>query len=289
MAVGEASKTLAVNVRGDTQLEPDEGFLVTLSSPTHGTASATGLIRNDDGVASVSIAATSASLNEGQAGETAFGFTVTRSGDLSAATSVAWTVAGSGASPANAADFTNGLLPSGSVAFAAGEASKALAVSVHGDTQLEPDEGFSVTLSDPPTAPSSAPPPPTARSRTTTSPPRSRSRPPPPASTRESGETAFGFTVTRSGDLSVATSVAWAVAGSGASPANAADFTNGVLPSGSIAFAAGEASKALVVSVHGDTQVEPNEGFSVTLSDPPTARSSAPPRPWTDPERRRQP
>jgi Ca2+-binding RTX toxin-like protein len=149
LAAGEASKTLAVNVRGDTQLEPDEGFLVTLSSPTHGVASASGLIRNDDGAPSVSIAATSASLNEGNSGETAFGFTVTRSGDLSAATSVAWTAAGSGASPANAADFTNGLLPSGNLAFAAGEASKALVVSVHGDTQLEPDEGFSVTLSAP--------------------------------------------------------------------------------------------------------------------------------------------
>src|SRR3954471_3326796 len=149
LAVGEASKTLAVNVRGDTQVEPDEGFLVTLSSPTHGVASASGLIRNDDGARSVSIAATAASLNEGNSGETAFGFTVTRSGDLSAATSVAWTAAGSGASPANAADFTNSLLPSGNVTFAAGEASKALAVSVHGDTQLEPDEGFSVTLSAP--------------------------------------------------------------------------------------------------------------------------------------------
>ena len=74
LAVGEASKSLGVNVRGDTQVEPDENFLVTLSSPTHGTASATGLIRNDDGVASISIAASSASLNEGSSGDTAFGF-----------------------------------------------------------------------------------------------------------------------------------------------------------------------------------------------------------------------
>jgi hypothetical protein len=50
-ATGETSKTITVNVAGDTTDEPDEGFTVTLSAPsgaTLGTATATGVIRNDD-------------------------------------------------------------------------------------------------------------------------------------------------------------------------------------------------------------------------------------------------
>jgi Ca2+-binding RTX toxin-like protein len=229
----------------------------------------------DDGVGSyiisstaplgLAIAAVSADQTEGNTGSKAFGFTFTRSGDLSTAIFVPWAVAGSGANPADAADFVNGVLPTGNIALAAGEASKTLAVNVRGDTQLEPDEGFLVTLSSPTHGVASA----SGLIRNDDGAP-SVSIAATAASLNEgnSGETAFGFTVTRSGDLSAATSVAWTAAGSGASPANAADFTNGLLPSGNLAFAAGEASKALVVSVHGDTQLEPDEGFSVTLSAP---------------------
>ena len=51
--------------------------------------------------ATMSIAATSAVKPEGNAGSTAFTFTVTRSGDTSGASSVNYAVTGSGASPAN--------------------------------------------------------------------------------------------------------------------------------------------------------------------------------------------
>ncbi|MFL5337067.1 MAG: calcium-binding protein, partial [Geminicoccaceae bacterium] len=229
----------------------------------------------DDGVGSytisasaplgLAIAAVSADQTEGNTGSKAFGFTFTRSGDLSTAIFVPWAVTGSGASPANATDFANGVLPTGSIALAAGEARATLAVSVRGDTQLEPDEGFLVTLSSPTHGIASA----SGLIRNDDGAP-SLSVAASSASLNEgnAGETAFGFTLSRTGDLSAATSVAWAVAGSGASPANAADFTNGLLPAGTASFAAGEASKALAVSVHGDTQLEANEGFSVTLSAP---------------------
>ena len=104
-AAGETSKTVTVNVAGDTTVEPDEGFTVTLSSPTGatlGTASATGTIRNDD--ASLSIAALSADKTEGQSGSTGYTFTVTRSGDTSGASSAAWAVTGSGTNAASASD-----------------------------------------------------------------------------------------------------------------------------------------------------------------------------------------
>ena len=99
--------------------------------------------------ASLSIAALSADKVEGQSGSTAFTFTVTRGGNASIATSASWAVAGSGASPAAGSDFAGAVLPSGTVSFAAGETSKTITVNVAGDTVVEPNEGFTVTLSNP--------------------------------------------------------------------------------------------------------------------------------------------
>ena len=40
------------------------------------------------------------------------------------------------------------------------------------------------------------------------------------------------------------------------------------LPSGSVTFNAGETSKVITINVNGDTTVEPDEAFTVTLSGP---------------------
>jgi Ca2+-binding RTX toxin-like protein len=84
---------------------------------------------------------------EGNAGSTAFTFNVSRSGDLSGVSSAAWVVSGSGANPAQATDF-GGALPSGSVVFSAGQSVRTLTISVAGDTVVEADETFTVTLSN---------------------------------------------------------------------------------------------------------------------------------------------
>src|SRR5262249_25959073 len=70
-----------------------------------------------------------------------------------------------------------------------------------------------------------------------------------------------------SGDASAAASVAWSVAGSGAHPADAADFQGGALPSGTLSFAAGETSKVITVNVAGDAAVESDESFTLTLAN----------------------
>ena len=80
--------------------------------------------------------------------------------------------------------------------------------------------------------------------------------------------TPFTYLVTRTGDLSGTSSVSWSVAGSGTNPTNAADFTGNVLPSGSVSFAPGAATATITVNVYGDNIFEPNEGFTVTLSNP---------------------
>jgi Right handed beta helix region/Calx-beta domain len=218
------------------------------------------------------ISALAADKAEGQSGTTPFTFTVTRTGDASIADSAAWSLTGSGANPASASDFVDGALPSGTVSFAAGETSKMIAVNVSGDTVVESDEGFTVTLSNPSTGAMlgtasaigtirSDDAVPSVLSIATASADRAEGR---------SGTTPFTFTVTQTGDTGSANSVAWSLAGSGANPASASDFVGGALPSGTVAFAAGETSKTIAVNVSGDTAVESDEGFTVTLSNPST-------------------
>ena len=81
-----------------------------------------------------------------------------------------------------------------------------------------------------------------------------------------SGNTAFTFTATRTASC-VAASVDFAVTGTGANPADAADF-GGTLPSGTVNFAAGATTGTITVNVSGDTTVETDETFLVTLSNP---------------------
>lgn len=153
---GQTSFQIDVLVVGDTKVEPNETFDIVLSSPVNATiADSTGTITivNDDSATTpptLAIASAAADLPEGTgAGSTAFTFTVTRSGDLTGTSSVAWAVTGSGAIFANAADFAGSVLPSGTVTFAGGDATKTITVDVAADATTEVDEGFTVTLSTP--------------------------------------------------------------------------------------------------------------------------------------------
>jgi hypothetical protein len=262
-AAGESSKVVSINVAGDTAVEAHETFWVQLSNPGAGTllgtAAAKGIIRNDD--ASLSIAATSADKAEGQSGSAAFTFTVTRTGDLSGATSAQWAVSG----PAvTGADFTGGVLPTGTVSFAASESSKVISIGIAGDTAVEANESFSVALSNPAAGAILGTASATGIIRNddallsiaATSANKAEG---------QSGSTAFTFTVTRTGDLGGAASAQWAVTGAAV---NGADFTGGVLPTGTVSFAAGESSKVVSINVRGDSAVEANETFWVMLSNP---------------------
>ncbi len=93
----------------------------------------------------LSIAATDAAKPEGNAGNTPFTFTVTRSGDVSGSNNVNYSVSGG---TATAADF-GGTFPSGVVQFTPNQTSQVVTVNVSGDTVGEPDETFIVTLSGP--------------------------------------------------------------------------------------------------------------------------------------------
>ncbi|MFM6324132.1 MAG: lectin-like protein, partial [Microcystis panniformis] len=94
---------------------------------------------------SLAITPTNVTQTEGNSGNKAFNFTVTRSGTTTETNAVNWAVTGTSI---NADDF-GGTLPSGIVTFAANETSKVITVNVSGDTTVEPDESFTVTLSNP--------------------------------------------------------------------------------------------------------------------------------------------
>ena len=84
----------------------------------------------------------------------------------------------------------------------------------------------------------------------------------------DAGTTDLTFEVTRAGGLGYAMTVEVAVAGSGAAPADAADFAGGALPAATLSFAPGETAQTATVAVAGDTDVEPDERFTVSLSNP---------------------
>jgi len=77
-----------------------------------------------------------------------YSFTIQSDGASTAPASVTYTVAGFGASPADAADF-GGTFPAGIINFEADEMTKVIEVDVSGDILLEPDETFTLTLSNP--------------------------------------------------------------------------------------------------------------------------------------------
>ena len=123
-----------------------DNFQYTLGDGQNGTA--TGKVSIEVKNTSLAITSTNATQTEGNSGTNAFTFTVTRSGDTTSSSSANWAVTGSGTDQADVTDF-GGTFPTSTVVFAAGETTKTIIVDVLGDTTVEPDEGFTVTLSNP--------------------------------------------------------------------------------------------------------------------------------------------
>ncbi len=103
---------------------------------------------NPDGIGHTSLAITAFDANkaEGNGGSTSYTFTVARSGNTSGSTTATWAVS---SSQATGDDFVGRVFPSGTVTFATGDSSKTIIVEVNGDSNIENDEIFAVSLSDP--------------------------------------------------------------------------------------------------------------------------------------------
>ena len=258
----ETTKTITVRVRGDSTYEPNETFTVTLSNPTNATiadGSATGTIHEDVPPPTLSIA--DASVREGNSGTTT---NMTFSVTLSAASSQQVTVrfATSDGSASAGQDYTS---TSGTLTFDPRETTKTITVRVRGDSTYEPNETFTVTLSNPTNA--------TIADGSATG--TIHEDVPPPtlsiadASVREgnSGTTTnMTFSVTLSAASSQQVTVRFATSDGSASGGQ--DYTS---TSGTLTFDPRETTKTITVRVRGDSTYEPNETFTVTLSNPTNA------------------
>lgn len=209
-------------------------------------------------------------LNEGNAGATTnHTFTVTLSSAATVATTVNWAVTGTGTNAANATDFANGAFPQGTLTIAAGQTTGTVTVPVRGDTTAEANETFQVTLSNPTGGAVLGTATATSTILNDDAAPVVSIVAPAGAGINEgnTGTSAHIFTVNLTSAATVATTVNWAVTGTGGTPANATDF-GGTLPSGTVTIPIGATSATFIVNVAGDTTVETNESFLVTLSNP---------------------
>ena len=133
--------------KGDLIFEPDETFVVSLSSAINATlsdAQASGTIKNDDNVPSTpALTISDATVTEGNSATKSMVFTVSLS---SATGAVSVTYATLNATAAAPADFS---AVSGVLTFPANTLSRTITVTVNGDTTLESDETFTLELSNP--------------------------------------------------------------------------------------------------------------------------------------------
>jgi uncharacterized repeat protein (TIGR01451 family) len=140
---GQTSTTITIDVAGDTTVEPNETFFVNLTNPngailTDNLQTGIGTILNDD---STTISISDVGLNEGNAGNTPFVFTVTLSLPSSEPVLINYTTA-----PGTATSGTDYLPTSGTLSIPAGSLTGEITVNVVGDTGFEPNETFFVNL-----------------------------------------------------------------------------------------------------------------------------------------------
>ncbi len=192
-------------------------------------------------------------------------FEATLDAAAASAQTVQWRVALPGGATAD--DFVGGAPPSGTLAFAPGEVSKAFSVFFAADAAVEPDETFAVQLSGASTGLRLGAAQVAGTILNDDAPTVSISVDRPGQFEGKPGEgVAYTFTAKLSAASSGQQSVDWVVSGGSLNPADDADFVGGEAPSGALVFAAGETEKSFVVRVAGDAAAESDETFIVALS-----------------------
>ncbi|MEM7585614.1 MAG: Calx-beta domain-containing protein, partial [Acidobacteriota bacterium] len=257
LAAGETSASVEVTVNADTTVEADETFSVALASLVSSGrdvslgSGATGTIENDD-LATVSVGDVSQAEGAG-----AMSFTVSLSNPVDVATSV--DVSTSDGS-ATTADGDYNAVSGQTVAFAAGETSASVEVTVKDDSRVEADETFSVALSS------------------LVDGGRDVSLGSNGTGTIENDDAAvisigdvsqaesagpMSFTVSLSSPVDVATSVNVSTANG---TATTADGDYDPVSGQTVSFAAGETMASFEVTINDDSQVESDETFTTSLS-----------------------
>ena len=255
---GETTATIDVTINGDTAHESDETFTVDLSNASNaGIADGSGLgtIQDDDAAPTISIA--DASVTEGDVGDTTLSFDVTLSVASPGVVTVDYTTNNGTATVADG-DYDAG---ASTLTFGAGETTKTVDVTVHGDATYEADEHFTLDLSNASGATIAD----DSGTGTITNDDAAPTFAIDDVSLAEgnTGLTSLTFTVTKSGPTELGSSVHFATGGGTATAG--VDYT---VNSGTLSFGANATSKTVTVLVHGDTTFETNETFHVVLSSP---------------------
>ena len=264
-APGETSKTIDITVAADDLWEANEAFRIVLANAVGAQIvdrSGTVTIGNDDARNAPVLNILDARTTEGTGGNPVMRFTVGLS--YSVGTNITVNYATRDGTAKAGADYT---ATSGTLTILANQLTGIIEVPIVADSVVETAEGFRLTLADAAGGASIGDG--TAFGLIVNDDSRfDISTTTPLLSEGDSGTTDFTFTVTRSGDLTGAQAVRWAVRPDGAKTALASDFVGDVMPSGLLHFAVGESSRTITVQVAGDTSAEQREGFAVVLWGP---------------------
>lgn len=256
-APGETTKTIAIEVLGDTVDEPNETFQVNLTGAAGGVISdnrGIGTIMDDDGTPSLSI--DDVVVSEGSSGVTTATFMVSLSAASGRTVTVKYgTANGTAVAPADYYATT------GTLSFPTGITTRPISVAIRPDLLDEADETFFVNLLSATNAS-------IADNRATDT--ISDDDAPPTMSIRDvvvyegnSGQALATFTVSLSAASGHAISVDYSTADN-----TALAGVDYAATAGTLSFAAGTTSKSFTVPFYGDVLDEANETFFVNLSNP---------------------
>jgi FG-GAP-like repeat/RTX calcium-binding nonapeptide repeat (4 copies)/Calx-beta domain len=150
------TQNVAVTIKADNLEENAETAVFNFGTITNGSVGKTNQAKltiapNDANVIDYEITANTTSITEGESGTTRVTFTVTRCGDIDAASSINYAIGGTAT---NSSDYNNiggtsgATAATGTINFAADETSKTITLNVLGDTIVESGETIAVTLSN---------------------------------------------------------------------------------------------------------------------------------------------
>ncbi|MDY7051877.1 Calx-beta domain-containing protein [Limnospira fusiformis] len=263
---GQTRQVITVPVFGDTEVEPDETFMVNLRRPQNAQlarAQAIGTIINDDDDDLPQITIADTEIIEGDSGRTNARFLVRLDNPSSQRVVVNYATADGTATAGEDYERTTGRL-----IFRPGQTRQVITVPVFGDTEVEPDETFMVNLRRPQNAQLAR-----AQAIGTIINDDDDDLPQITIADTEiiegdSGQTNARFVVTLDNPSSQRVTVNYATA-DGTATVRDRDYER---TTGRLIFRPGQTRQVITVPVFGDTEVEPDETFMVNLRRPQNAQ-----------------
>jgi hypothetical protein len=256
---GAGGGTISVNIHGDVAVEPDESLSLTLASPSPASipilrSTAIGTISNDDTASGITVH--DASLAEGNSGTSSMAFPITL--NTPAASAIKLTYSTSDGSATAPSDYKS---KTGSVTIAAGATTASVAVSIVGDSTVEPDEHFTVQLTGVTSGPGAIIGATAIGTIQNDDLLASATVGPAQVTEGDSGHVTMQFPVTLDQPATGTIKIGYSTSdGTATAPSDYAAKT------GTVSIPAGARSASIPIVVNGDVAVEPNESMTLTLT-----------------------